>query len=188
MGSADLLEHVKYHAKPHGLRGTPRFASVSLWRQRQRSSSLYDDKKDNILSMSIFRSHWATRRCRPARALPRPARTPPAQPPARASGHPPDPRKHVPIASTSATAPDSTTAAMPPCAVRRRVGDLQLGYSYASDSRNLSYGISGGAVVHEDGLTLSQLLRPQHSGKAPGTSNVAVLNHGASKRTAGATR
>ncbi|MFK3706473.1 fimbria/pilus outer membrane usher protein [Klebsiella sp. NPDC088457] len=57
-------------------------------------------------------------------------------------------------------------------------GDYNLGYSYSRDARNLSYGMSGGAVLHEDGLTLSQPLGNTNIlVKAPGAGNVSVLNH-----------
>lgn len=57
-------------------------------------------------------------------------------------------------------------------------GDYNMGYSYSRDSRNLSYGMSGGAVLHEDGLTLSQPLGNTNILiKAPGAGNVSVLNH-----------
>lgn len=57
-------------------------------------------------------------------------------------------------------------------------GDYSVGYSYSSQSRNVSYGMSGGAVLHEDGLTLSQPLGNTNIlVKAPGASNVAINNY-----------
>lgn len=57
-------------------------------------------------------------------------------------------------------------------------GSSNLGYSYSSQSQYLSYGLSGGVVLHEDGLTLSQPLGNTNIlVKAPGASDVAVLNH-----------
>ncbi len=57
-------------------------------------------------------------------------------------------------------------------------GSYSLGYSYSDTSRNISYGMSGGAVLHEDGLTLSQPLGNTNIlVKAPGANNVAIRNH-----------
>jgi len=56
--------------------------------------------------------------------------------------------------------------------------NASLGYSYSSQSRFLSYGLSGGAVLHEDGLTLSQPLGNTNIlVKAPDASYVAIRNH-----------
>lgn len=61
---------------------------------------------------------------------------------------------------------------------RGQQGDYALGYGYGNNSRTLSYGMSGGAVLHEDGLTLSQPLGNTNIlVKAPGASSVAVRNH-----------
>lgn len=56
--------------------------------------------------------------------------------------------------------------------------NTSLGYSYSSQSRYLSYGLSGGAVLHEDGLTLSQPLGNTNIlVKAPNASHVTIRNH-----------
>lgn len=56
--------------------------------------------------------------------------------------------------------------------------NASLGYSYSSQSRYLSYGLSGGAVLHENGLTLSQPLGNTNILiKAPDASHVAIRNH-----------
>lgn len=44
-------------------------------------------------------------------------------------------------------------------------GDVNLGYSYSDDYKQVSYGLSGGAILHSEGLTL---------GQAPGETNVLV--------------
>ncbi|KAA5930018.1 fimbrial biogenesis usher protein [Pantoea sp. VH_4] len=44
-------------------------------------------------------------------------------------------------------------------------GETNLGYSYSGDYRQVSYGLSGGAILHSEGLTL---------GQAPGETNVLV--------------
>jgi outer membrane usher protein len=101
------------------------FRNVSLGVSVQRrSSSLYDDKKDNILSMSISvplgnptlstRARFTTTHADSTAATS-----------TGVSGYLPG-RRICSIASTSATAPDSTTARCHP-AVRRRVGRLQPG-------------------------------------------------------------
>lgn len=57
-------------------------------------------------------------------------------------------------------------------------GHSTLGYSYTPRSHYLSYGLNGGVVLHEDGLTLSQPLGNTNILiKAPGASRVAVRNH-----------
>ncbi|QCT19760.1 fimbrial biogenesis outer membrane usher protein [Jejubacter calystegiae] len=54
-------------------------------------------------------------------------------------------------------------------------GNVSLGYSYTDNSRTLSYGLSGGAVLHEDGVTLGQALGNTNIlVKAPGAYGVAV--------------
>ncbi|MCP2006234.1 UNVERIFIED_ORG: outer membrane usher protein [Buttiauxella agrestis ATCC 33320] len=57
-------------------------------------------------------------------------------------------------------------------------GNGNLGYSYDPDSRQISYGIQGGMLLHADGITLSQ---PMNETvvlvKAPGASNVRVENN-----------
>lgn len=44
-------------------------------------------------------------------------------------------------------------------------GDANLGYSYSSNHRQLSYGLSGGAILHSGGITI---------GQPPGETNVLV--------------
>lgn len=53
---------------------------------------------------------------------------------------------------------------------RGTYGGASLGYSYAKDYRQVSYGVSGGAVVHRNGLTF---------GQTPGTTSVLVAAPGA---------
>lgn len=57
-------------------------------------------------------------------------------------------------------------------------GVADLGYSYSRDSSYLKYGISGGIVAHEDGITLSQQTGDTSVlVKAPGANDVSVRNH-----------
>ncbi|NUU66247.1 fimbrial biogenesis outer membrane usher protein [Enterobacteriaceae bacterium BIT-l23] len=54
-------------------------------------------------------------------------------------------------------------------------GNVNLGYSYTDYSRTFSYGLSGGAVLHEDGITLGQPLGNTNILiKAPGARDVVV--------------
>lgn len=55
--------------------------------------------------------------------------------------------------------------------------NMSAGYSQSPDSRQVSYGISGGMLAHENGLTLSQpITGAAVLIKAPGASNVSVVN------------
>ncbi len=56
-------------------------------------------------------------------------------------------------------------------------GNADLGYSHNNDSRQISYGLSGGVVAHADGVTLSQPLSETNVLiKAPGAGHVNVEN------------
>jgi len=58
-----------------------------------------------------------------------------------------------------------------------RTGVYNAGYSYTSDSRYYNYGVNGGIVLHEDGITLSQPLGNTNIlVKAPGAANIKVGN------------
>lgn len=53
---------------------------------------------------------------------------------------------------------------------RGTYGSLALGYSYSQDYRQVSYGLTGGAVVHRNGITF---------GQQPGSTSVLVAAPGA---------
>lgn len=56
-------------------------------------------------------------------------------------------------------------------------GNSNVGYSHSSHYRQVNYGLSGGIVVHGEGLTLSQPLGDTNVlVAAPGAGNVAVEN------------
>ena len=56
-------------------------------------------------------------------------------------------------------------------------GNLKAGYNYSDGYHQRNYGISGGAVLHRDGLTLSQPLGDTNIlVKAPGAAGVALEN------------
>ncbi|MDY1038554.1 fimbria/pilus outer membrane usher protein [Lelliottia sp. CFBP8978] len=60
---------------------------------------------------------------------------------------------------------------------RGTYGQANAGYSYDENSRRMSYGLSGGVVAHENGITLSQPLGETIAlVKAPGASGVGVNN------------
>ena len=56
-------------------------------------------------------------------------------------------------------------------------GNLNAGYSWSADSQQLSYGMAGGIIAHENGITLSQpITGAAILVAAPGASGVAVKN------------
>ncbi|ATM74953.1 hypothetical protein CRN79_03415 [Serratia fonticola] len=58
-----------------------------------------------------------------------------------------------------------------------RFGIADLGYSYTSESQFLKYGVNGGMVLHEDGVTLGQKLGNTNIlVKAEGASDVEIVN------------
>lgn len=57
-------------------------------------------------------------------------------------------------------------------------GNASLGYSYSSNHRQVSYGVSGGAILHRNGLTLGQPLGDTSIlVAAPGAADVELENH-----------
>jgi len=57
-------------------------------------------------------------------------------------------------------------------------GELNLGYSYDKNQRRLNYGLEGGVIAHENGLTLSQpLSETMVLVKAPGAGDVRVTGN-----------
>lgn len=60
---------------------------------------------------------------------------------------------------------------------RGGLGQVNVGYGYDKQQRRLNYGVQGGLVVHENGLTLSQPLGETIAlVRAPGASDVNVTN------------
>ena len=56
-------------------------------------------------------------------------------------------------------------------------GDVNLGYSYNDSSRQVNYGLEGGVIVHENGITLSQAINETAIlVKAPGASGARITN------------
>ncbi|MEX0531477.1 fimbria/pilus outer membrane usher protein [Raoultella terrigena] len=151
--------------------------NVSVGVSVQRSTSLYDSHKDNIVAMSLSVPFGNPQQATRARFTTTRADSTGATGSAGVSGYVPGQESLFYSVNQRYGAQQryGGDAALQYAGQR---GDYSLGYSYSSDSRNLSYGMSGGAVLHEDGLTLSQPLGNTNIlVKAPGAGSVAVLNH-----------
>jgi outer membrane usher protein len=60
---------------------------------------------------------------------------------------------------------------------RGGLGEMNVGYGYDRDQERLNYGVQGGILIHENGVTLSQPLGETVAlVKAPGAKHVRVLN------------
>ncbi len=153
------------------------FRSASLGVSFQRSTSLYDDNKDNILALSLSIPFGDPRNSTRARFSTTQGKSAGATYSGGISGYVPgqDELYYSINQRYNARQQYGGDTALQ---YKDQRGQYNLGYSYGRDARNLSYGISGGAVLHEDGLTLSQPLGNTNILiKAPGASEVAVLNH-----------
>ena len=151
--------------------------SASLGVSFQRSTSLYDDSKDNILALSLSIPFGNPKNSTRARFSTTQGKSAGTTYSGGVSGYVPGQDElyySVNQRYSARQAYGGDTALQ----YKNQRGQYNLGYSYGRDARNLSYGISGGAVLHEDGLTLSQPLGNTNILiKAPGASEVAVLNH-----------
>ncbi|MGV2877881.1 fimbrial biogenesis outer membrane usher protein [Pantoea vagans] len=151
--------------------------SASLGVSFQRSTSLYDDSKDNILALSLSIPFGNPKNSTRARFSTTQGKSAGTTYNGGVSGYVPGQDElyySVNQRYSARQAYGGDTALQ----YKNQRGQYNLGYSYGRDARNLSYGISGGAVLHEDGLTLSQPLGNTNILiKAPGASEVAVLNH-----------
>lgn len=153
------------------------FRSASLGVSFQRSTSLYDDSKDNILALSLSIPFGDPKNSTRARFSTTQGKSAGTTYSGGVSGYVPgkDELYYSVNQRYNAQKQYGGDAALQ---YKDHRGQYNLGYSYGRDARNLSYGISGGAVLHEDGLTLSQPLGNTNILiKAPGASEVAVLNH-----------
>lgn len=151
--------------------------SASLAVSFQRSTSLYDDSKDNILALSLSIPFGDPKNSTRARFSTTQGKSAGTTYSGGVSGYVPgkDELYYSVNQRYNAQKQYGGDAALQ---YKNHRGQYNLGYSYGRDARNLSYGISGGAVLHEDGLTLSQPLGNTNILiKAPGASEVAVLNH-----------
>ena len=153
------------------------FRNLSLGISAQRSSSLYDSRKDNLLALSLsvpLGNPALSTRLRFTATHADPAGTTAST---GVSGYLPG-QENLFYSVNQRYSAQQHYGGDAALQYEGAWGDYNLGYSYAGDSRNLSYGMSGGAVLHEDGLTLSQPLGNTNIlVKAPGAGNVTVLNH-----------
>lgn len=153
------------------------FRNVSLGVSVQRSSSLYDDKKDNVLAMSLSVPLGNPALSTRARFTTTHADSTGTTASTGVSGYLPG-QENLFYSVNQRYSAQQHYGGDATLQYEGAKGDYNLGYSYTRSSRNLSYGMSGGAVLHEDGLTLSQPLGNTNIlVKAPGASDVAVLNH-----------
>ncbi|MGC0955560.1 fimbria/pilus outer membrane usher protein [Pantoea agglomerans] len=153
------------------------FRTASLGVSFQRSTSLYDDSKDNILALSLSIPFGDPKNSTRARFSTTQGKSAGTTYSGGVSGYVPgkDELYYSVNQRYNAQKQYGGDAALQ---YKDHRGQYNLGYSYGRDARNLSYGISGGAVLHEDGLTLSQPLGNTNILiKAPGASEVTVLNH-----------
>lgn len=153
------------------------FRRASLGVSFQRTTTLYDDRKDNIVAFSLsipFGDPASSTRARFSTTQGNSSGTTYS---GGVSGYVPGTEELYYSVSQRYNAQQhyGGDAALQ---YKDQRGQYNLGYSYGQDGRTLSYGISGGAVVHKDGLTLSQPLGNTNILiKAPGASEVRVLNH-----------
>lgn len=153
------------------------FRRASLGVSFQRSTTLYDDQKDNIVAFSLSLPFGDTRNSTRAHFSTTQGKSAGTTYSGGVSGYVPgtDELYYSVSQRYNAQQQYGGDAALQ---YKNQRGQYNLGYSYGQDARNLSYGISGGAVLHEDGLTLSQPLGNTNILiKAPGASDVSVLNH-----------
>ncbi|MBF7956845.1 fimbria/pilus outer membrane usher protein [Rahnella victoriana] len=153
------------------------YRNVSVGLNFQRSTSLYDNKKDNIVSLSLSvplgNPAYSTR----VRYSGTQADSTGATHSVGLSGYVPG-KDNVFYSVSQRYSEQQQYGGDTSLQYQGQRGDYNLGYSYSAQSRNLSYGMSGGAVLHEDGLTLSQPLGNTNIlVKAPGAADVAVSNH-----------
>lgn len=153
------------------------FRNVSLGVSVQRSASLYDNKKENLLALSLSVPFGNPQLATRARFTTTHADSSGTTASTGVSGYLPG-QENLFYSVNQRYSRQQRYGGDVALQYEGARGDYNLGYSYTRDSQNLSYGMSGGAVLHEDGLTLSQPLGNTNIlVKAPGASNVSVLNH-----------
>lgn len=153
------------------------FRSVSLAVSVQRSTSLYSNQQENLLAMSLSVPFGNPKLATRARFTTTQANATGTTTSAGVSGYVPG-RDNLFYSVNQRNNRRQGYGGDGALQYEGQWGHYALGYSYDNDARNLSYGVSGGAVLHEDGLTLSQPLGNTNILlKAPGAGHVAVLNH-----------
>lgn len=153
------------------------FRNVSVGLNFQRSTSLYDNKKDNIVSLSLSvplgNPVYSTR----VRYTGTHADSAGATHSVGLSGYMPG-KENLFYNVNQRYSAQQQYGGDTSLQYQGQWGNYNFGYSYSDQSRNVSYGISGGAVLHEGGLTLSQPLGNTNIlVNAPGAANVTVSNH-----------
>lgn len=151
--------------------------SASLGVSFQRSTRLYSDSKDNILALSVSIPFGDPKNSTRARFSTTQGKSAGTTYSSGVSGYVPgtDELYYSINQRYNAQQQYGGDAALQ---FKNQRGQYNLGYSDGRYTRHLSYGVSGGAVLHEDGVTLSQPLG--HTNilvKAPGASEVSVLHH-----------
>lgn len=153
------------------------FYNLSLSLSAQRSSSLYNDTKDNILAMSVSLPLGSPALSTRALFSTSYSDSTGTTTSTGISGYLPG-QENLLYSINQRYSAQQHYGGDANLQYEGSRGDYNLGYSHTRDSRNLSYGIRGGAVLHEDGMTLSkQLGNTNILVKAPGASNVNVFNH-----------
>lgn len=153
------------------------FRSASLGVNFQRSTSLYDDSKDNIVALSLSIPFGNPENSTRARFSTTQGKSAATTWNGGISGYVPG-KDELYYSVNQRYKAQQQYGGDAAVQYKNQQGQYNLGYSYARDARNFSYGMSGGAVLHEDGVTLSQPLGNTNILiKAPGASEVAVLNH-----------
>lgn len=157
------------------------YRNVSVGLNFQRSTSLYDNKKDNIVSLSLSVPLGNTVHSTRVRYSGTNADSTGATNSVGLSGYMLG-KDNLFYSVNQRYSKQQQYGGDTSLQYQGQWGDYNLGYSYSTQSRNVSYGMAGGAVLHEDGLTLSQPLGNTNIlVKAPGAVNVAVSNHKAIK-------
>lgn len=150
---------------------------ISVGVNVQRSSSLHDNGQDNVIAMSVSLPFGHPELATRARFSTTHARSTGTTNSAGVSGYMPG-QHNLFYNINQRYSRQQQYGGDAAIQYEGQWGDYNLGYSYSDSSRNLSYGISGGAVLHRGGLTLSQPLGNTNILiSAPGASNVEVLNH-----------
>jgi outer membrane usher protein len=152
------------------------FRNVSVGVSAQRTTSLYDNKKDTILAMSLSVPLGNPQLSTRARYSATSSDAGGTTNSVGLSGYAPG-EKNLFYSVNQRYGSQQKYGGDAALQYQGQRGDYNLGYSYSQHSRSLSYGMSGGAVLHADGLTLSQPLGNTNIlVKAPGASDVEVLN------------
>lgn len=152
------------------------FHRVSVGVSVQRSTSIYDNEKDNILAMSVSVPLGSPAHSTRVRFATTQANSTGATHSAGVSGYVPG-NENLFYSVNQRYSQQQQYGGDAALQYDGQWGDYNVGYSYGQDSKTVNYGINGAVVLHEDGLTLSQPLGNTNIlVKATGASQVAILN------------